>query len=94
MINNSFIYFSVKDTVDTVKKTISGSENKVVESNEKAEKFDQDTNKIFNNNMNPMGDKQDRDPVLKPQKPLSKATEELQKKGAKSKEEEDSFNLM
>lgn len=44
--------------------------------------------------INPMGGEPDRDPLSKPQKPLNKKTEELQKKGAQQKAEEDSFNLM
>lgn len=44
--------------------------------------------------INPMGGEPNRDPFSKPQNPLSKETEELQKKGAEQKAEEDSFNLM
>ena len=44
--------------------------------------------------INPMGGTPNRDPLLKPQKPLNKDTEDLQKKGAEKKAEEDSFNLM
>lgn len=40
------------------------------------------------------GTPSDSDPLLKPQTPLSPQTEELQKKGAERKAEEDPFNLM
>lgn len=45
--------------------------------------------------INPMGDHPNREPLSKPdQKKMTKETEELQKKGADRKAEEDSFNLM
>lgn len=44
--------------------------------------------------IDPMGEAPNRDPIMKPQSPLKKETEELQKKGADRKAEEDSFNLM
>jgi hypothetical protein len=44
--------------------------------------------------IDPMGETPNRDPIMKPQSPLKKETEELQKKGADRKAEEDSFNLM
>ena len=47
-----------------------------------------------NSKIDPMGETPNRDPVTKPQEPMSKETEELQKKGAQRKSEEDSFNLM
>ena len=45
--------------------------------------------------INPMGDTPSREPIDNPeQKGMSKETEELQRKGADRKAEEDSFNLM
>ena len=80
--------FLVKDTVASVKDTLTGTTpNTPKETPPTIPPMD--AAKI-----NPMGDTPNRDPLVKPQKPLNKETEELQKKGAERKAEEDSFNLM
>lgn len=79
----------VKDTVNSVKETITGTQPP-----KSKEQVNPDDNPMPAASINPMGDTPNRDPVLKPQEPLSKETEKLQKEGAKRKSEEDSFNLM
>ena len=82
----SFYVCIVKETVTSVKDTLTGNPPP----SQTPPVFPpMDAAKI-----NPMGDTLNRDPLLKPQSPLNKETEELQKKGAERKAEEDSFNLM
>ena len=83
---NVTLLFLVKDTVASVKETLTGTYSK-----EEARPVvsPMDAAKI-----NPMDREPSRDPISQPQEPLNKKTEELQKKGAERKAEEDSYNLM
>ncbi len=82
--------------MNTVKETITGATSKTDanKNGSSAGLVNPDNNPMSAASINPMGDTPNRDPMMKPQKPLSKDTEELQKEGAKRKAEEDSFNLM
>lgn len=72
--------YIVKETVGNVKESLTGNTSDPI--NPAA-------------SINPMGDHPNREPFLKPdKKKMTKETEELQKKGADRKAEEDSFNLM
>ena len=82
-----FICSLVKDTINTVKESVFGSKP----SNNTPSEAD---DPIKAAEIDPMGQTPSRPTQHDPQEPLNKETEELQKKGALRKAEEDSFNLM
>jgi hypothetical protein len=70
-----------------VKETITGKEHKSPSNHENDD--------LKYANIDPMGGQPNREPLSKPaEPPLNKKTEDLQKKGARHKAEEDSFNLL
>ena len=94
-VNNGFnltfcLISLVKDTINTVKETVTGGTTKNPQSADNASEIDP----IKAAEINPMGQTPNRPPQTDPQTPINKTTKELQKEGAKRKAEEDSFNLM